>query len=106
MFGPIPCPCENKHPMEEIIKIVASALVGGGLWQIITWRLRKRKLENDTATEEFKQYEEILDSYLNRLNNMSETIVKLQEANIELRRQLFEQIKTKDNENDIRSTPG
>ena len=75
--------------MFEIAKLIIAALAGGGLWQVVTWKLRRRKLANDTATADYRRIEEIIDSYITRMSKMSDTIIELEQENLTLRRQLL-----------------
>jgi hypothetical protein len=73
---------------EELIKMIVAALAGGGLWQLITWRLRKRKLSNDVAVDQYRDFESIVDSYMQKMTAMSEKIIKIQTENIKLREEI------------------
>jgi len=83
--------------MYEIAKLIIAALAGGGLWQLVTWRIRKKKLRSDAAISDYRQIEDIIDSYIDRMSKLSDEIVKLQEENMNLRRKLIIQIEQKQN---------
>ena len=73
---------------EELIKMIVAALAGGGLWQLITWRLRKRKLSNSVTTNEYRDFESIVDSYMQKMTSMSEKVIKIQAENVKLREEI------------------
>lgn len=73
---------------EELIKMIVAALAGGGLWQLITWRLKKRKLSNQVAADQYRDFEAIVDSYMQKMTAMSEKIIKIQSENIKLREEI------------------
>lgn len=86
--------------MYEIIEMVVAALIGGGLWGLVTWRVRKKKLERENAVKDYREFEDIIDSYIDRMSKLSDEIVKLQEENMSLRQQLIVQLEiTKQNDN-------
>lgn len=78
-----------REPMtEEIIKMIVAAMAGGGLWQLITWRLRKQKLSNEVATGQYRDFESIIDSYMKKMSAMSEKVIKIQAENVKLREEI------------------
>lgn len=84
--------------MKEIAELVIAAVAGGGLWQLVTWRIRRKKLASDTAVSDYRRMEEIIDSYIGRMSKMSDTIVELEQENLALRRQLITNLQQKDDE--------
>lgn len=78
----------------ELAQMVLAALAGGGLWGLVTWRLRKRQLRGDVATKQYRQMEEIIDSYISKMTELGDKIVKLQRENINLRQEILAQHKT------------
>ena len=82
----------------EIIQMIIAAILGGGLWQLVTWRIRKRKLKAEIITHQYRDMEAIVDSYLQRMTDMADKIVELQEENTELQRLI--NLKEETNEKD------
>jgi len=86
--------------MYEIIEMIVAALIGGGLWGLVTWRVRKKKMERENAVKDYREFEDIIDGYIDRMSKLSDEIVKLQEENMNLRQQLIVQFEiTKQNDN-------
>lgn len=82
----------------EIIKMVVAALVGGGLWAIINWRIKRKKLKGDVAVAQYRQVEDIVDSFITQMGDMSDQITQLQQENMNLRNEIIMQQKDKKNE--------
>lgn len=86
---------------ELIAAILGGTGLGGGLYHLITLKLRKRKLTSETIRQEFTTADEIVQVYLERMNKMVETIDKLQDELILVKTQLkhalleIEQLKSK-----------
>ena len=84
--------------MKEIVELIVAALAGGGLWKLVTWRIRKKQLATENAIGDYRKIEDIIDSYINRMSKMSDTIVELEQENLKLRRQLIIHLKEKEDE--------
>lgn len=72
----------------EIIKIIAPALIGGGLWHAVMFRIRKKSEENRVAKEEFDSVAEIVEKATNKLSAMADQIGKIQQEKIILEAEL------------------
>jgi hypothetical protein len=68
-----------------------AVLLGGGLWELITWKLKRKKLRGDTAATQYRQMEDIIDSYIQKMSDLSDKIVTLKLENIQLRKEIIAQ---------------
>lgn len=75
----------------EIMKTALVALMGGGVWELITWKLKRKRLRGDTAAVQYRQMEDIIDSYIQKMSDLSDKIVALKMENIHLRKELISQ---------------
>jgi hypothetical protein len=75
----------------EIMKTAVAVLLGGGLWELITWKLKRKKLRGDTAATQYRQMEDIIDSYIQKMSDLSDKIVTLKLENIQLRKEIIAQ---------------
>lgn len=83
------------NPVMEIVKIIVAAMVGGGLWGLISWRLKKKKLRTEVAGQQYREMEDIVDSFITQMGDMSDRITKLQQENLQLREEILAQQKEK-----------
>jgi hypothetical protein len=77
----------------EIVKMVLAAAAGGGVWQLATWKISRKKMRGDTAAGQYRQMEEIIDSYIAKMTDLSDKIVALKMENIQLRKEIIAQEK-------------
>jgi hypothetical protein len=88
----------------EIMKMILAAAAGGGAWQIATWKLSRKKLRGDTAAGQYRQMEDIIDSYIAKMSDLSDKIVALKLENIQLRKEIIAQEKQRHDATDDTAT--
>lgn len=64
----------------EILKLVLPFFLGGGLSWIFFFRIKRTELENRVFVHEYKDIEEILDSFTKRNTRMAHEIGNLQNS--------------------------
>lgn len=73
---------------ELIAAILGGTGLGGGLYHLITLKLRKRKMATETLKAEFMTADEITTRYLAKMNELVATIENLQQEIIIVKNQL------------------